>query len=124
MPDQAHDRYGTRVFECAPDGPPPMTRRDATELIGAALSEQATLVIVPAARLHDDFFRLKTGIAGEVVSRFVAFRLRLAIIGDISRFVEESSALRDFIYETNRGPYVWFLPDLQALEQRLAWGRH
>ncbi len=77
-------------------------------------------MVIPVARFHDDFFRLKTGIAGEIVSRFVACRLRLAIVGDISRFIKESSAFRDFVYEINKGPYVWFLPDLQALEQRLA----
>jgi len=59
-----------------------MNRRDATDLISAAWSEEATLVVIPVTRLHEDFFRLRTGLAGEIVSRFVGYRLRLAIVGD------------------------------------------
>jgi hypothetical protein len=32
---------------------------------------------------------------------------------------EESSALRDFVYETNRGNQVWFVADQEELEKRL-----
>ena len=84
MADKTYDLNGTRVYECSADGPPPLTRREATDLISVAWSEKATLVVIPVARLADDFFRLKTGIAGEIVSRFVTCRLRLAIVGDIS----------------------------------------
>jgi hypothetical protein len=34
--------------------------------------------------------------------------------------VSGSKALRDFIYESNQGRTVWFVPDIAALEQRLA----
>lgn len=123
MPDETYDLNGTRVYECSADGPPPRTRREATDLISVAWSEKATLVIIPVARLGDDFFRLKTGIAGEIVSRFVTCRLRLAIVGDISRYVEESAAFRDFVHEANKGADFWFVPDIDSLTKRLAQSR-
>jgi hypothetical protein len=41
------------------------------------------------------------------------------IVGDISAHLAESSALRDFVYEANRGRNVWFLANREELEQRL-----
>ena len=68
----------------------------------------------------DDFFQPRTSIAGEIIQKFVTYRRRLAILGEISRHVAESSAFRDFVYEANRGDHVWFVADLEELDQRLA----
>jgi hypothetical protein len=120
MPDTIYDLEGSRVFESAAEGPPPRNSRDATDLISAAWSQKATLVVIPVDRLGDDFFRLRTGIAGEIVQKFVAYQLRLAIVGDISRYVDESTALRDFVHECNKGEHVWFLPDVGSVAKRLS----
>ena len=45
--------------------------------------------------------------------------MRVAILGDISRYVAESSALRDFVRETNPGDSVWFLSTPEELEEKL-----
>ena len=76
-------------------------------------------MVIPAGRLGDDFFRLKTGVAGEIMQKFVTYGLRLAIVGDISRYLSESSALRDLVYECNKGTQVWFLANLQELAEQL-----
>ena len=93
--------------------------RDAANLINTAWEHHARLVVLPIERLGDDFFRLKTRIAGEVIQKFVTYRLRIAIVGDISRYVAESSALRDFVYESNRGDQVWFVATREELAERV-----
>lgn len=120
MPDKFYELHSTRVFECAGEGPEPKNDRDATELISAAWEHRATLVVIPVARLSEDFFRLKTGVAGEILQKFVQYRLRVAIVGDISREVGASEALRDFVYECNRGPHIWFAANPDDLATRLA----
>jgi hypothetical protein len=45
--------------------------------------------------------------------------VRLAIVGDLTRQLEASSALRGLVYETNRGWQVWFLAHLGELDERL-----
>jgi hypothetical protein len=45
--------------------------------------------------------------------------LRLAIVGDISQYLNESSALRNFVYEAIRGGHVWFLESAASLHERL-----
>lgn len=113
---------GVPVLACAPDGPVLRGDRDVVDLIAAALQHGADLVLVPAGRLTDEFFTLRTGLAGEIVQKFVNYRLRLAIVGDISRHVAGSSALRDFVSEANRGNQVWFVGTAQDLDQRLRRG--
>ena len=96
--------------------------RDASagrDLVEAALNESATLVAVPAARLDDEFFRLRSGLAGEILQKMVNYRLKFAILGDVSAHVAASDALRDFVVECNRGGDIFFVDNIADLEQRL-----
>ncbi|WP_433537214.1 DUF4180 domain-containing protein [Micromonospora sp. CA-249363] len=118
MPDEMQQRAGVPVLVCDPAGPPIATEQDALDLIGAAFLG-AQVVAVPANRLDDRFFSLGTRFAGDVMQKFVNYRLRLAVVGDISPQLAESSALRALVHESNRGEQIWFVPDLDALDERL-----
>lgn len=104
---------------CEPKGPKLRHDRDAVDLIGEALRQGAELVLIPTSRLDPDFFELRTGVAGAIVQKFVIYRRRLVIVGDISELVAESVSLRDFVREANRGKDIWFVADQDELEQRL-----
>ncbi|RVX41719.1 uncharacterized protein DUF4180 [Nonomuraea polychroma] len=106
------------VHVCAPDGPLLRDERDVLDLIGEAWGHGATWVAVPAERLHEDFFSLRTGVAGEIAQKFVNYRIGLAIVGDISRFTDASQALRAWVLESNRGNHLWFVRDLAELAAR------
>ena len=58
---------------------------------------------MPVARIAPAFFALATGVAGAVVQKFVNYRLRLVVVGDVTEHVAASTALRDFVREANRG---------------------
>ncbi|EEP75022.1 alpha/beta hydrolase [Micromonospora sp. ATCC 39149] len=118
MPDDVRELAGVPVLVCDPDGPLVATEQDALDLIGAAFL-CATVVAVPANRLGEEFFSLGTRFAGEVMQKFVNYRLRLAVIGDISGHLAASPALRALVHESNLANHVWFLPDLDALDARL-----
>ncbi|MFE2064829.1 DUF4180 domain-containing protein [Streptomyces sp. NPDC059467] len=111
--------HATRVLRCAPEGPALDGESAALDLVGDAMGQDAELVAVPAERVGDEFFRLRSGVAGAVVQKFVNYRLRLAVVGDISRHLADSSALRDFVYEANRGRHLWFVADDAELAERL-----
>jgi hypothetical protein len=105
------------VFE---DGGPVFDLRDGgRSFVEEALTEGARVLAVPASRLDDSFFELKTGIAGEALQKFVNYRLVFAIVGDVSERVAASKSLHDFVVECNRGHDVLFVADLAELEQRL-----
>jgi hypothetical protein len=118
MSATVEERSGVRVLVCSAEGKL-RTERDAADLVGEALSNRAEWLLIPVECLDDDFFRLKTRIAGGIIQKFVNYRRRVAIVGDISRFVEESDALRDFVYESNRGDQVWFLATAAEFDERL-----
>ncbi len=118
MPDELRDRAGVPVLVCDPDGPPVATVDDAMDLIGAAFLG-AEVVAVPASRLPAAFFSLGTRFAGEVMQKFVNYRLRLVVVGDISAHLARSAALRALVHESNRADHVWFVDDLDALDDRL-----
>ena len=114
--DKTYDLHGLRIFECGVEGPILRNDRDAVELINTVWNHRANFLVIPIQRLTDDFFRLKTRIAGEIIQRFVIYKVRIAIVGDISRYVAESSALKDFVYESNRGDQVWFVASIEELD--------
>ncbi|MCU1549733.1 MAG: hypothetical protein JWR36_293 [Glaciihabitans sp.] len=111
---------GITVLQYAADGALLASERDAVELVNEAFNAHAQLVAVPVERFDDMFFHLSTRIAGEFIQKVVTYRVQLAILGDISEHVNTSTALRDFVYESNRGDHVWFLADESALRERLS----
>lgn len=113
------DSSGIRVLHLEAEGEPISTPDDASDLVGTAWSHQASTIAVPAERLDPEFFRLRSGIAGEITQKFVNYRLRLAVIGDISKPIGKSTALRDYVRESNRGDHIWFLADEEALAEKL-----
>lgn len=75
-------------------------------------------IVVNKAAIGEDFFRLSTGVAGEVVQKFVNYGYRLAIIGDFSAYT--SKPLRDYMYECNNGNHLYFVADENAAIGRLS----
>ncbi len=58
---------------------------DFTDVIGDALSEGAGVVAIPATMIGDEFFQLRTGVAGEVLQKFVNYRNQAGDCGGCSR---------------------------------------
>ena len=119
MADLVTERRGVAVLVCGDQGAPIASTQDALDVIGAAFS-RADVVAVPVGRFDERFFALRTGLAGEVMQKFANYRMRLAVVGDISAQVAASTALRDLVYESNRGDRIWFVADLAELDTRLA----
>lgn len=89
----------------------------AMELLATARYETGcSAMILFKEQLDETFFRLSTGLAGEVLQKFVNYQMKLAVVGDFSHYT--SKPLRDFIWESNQGRQICFQPDEGAA---LAW---
>jgi hypothetical protein len=119
MPDVIGVVHDVPALLCAADGPPLGSDRDAVDLIALALPHRIDLAVVPVARLDPRFFTLASGIAGQIVQKFVDYRVRLAVLGDLARPLAASASLRAFVDEANRGRTFWFVPDPTSLAARL-----
>jgi hypothetical protein len=110
---------GIRVYALPAAGPPLGSERDAIDIIGETYGMDIGLIAIPAARLHPDFLRLRTRMAGEFLQKMQNYGLRAAIVGDIAAAVAGSTALRDFVYESNAVGQVLFATDDADLARRL-----
>jgi hypothetical protein len=99
----------TNVLTLPADGPKLRTDQDAVDVIGEAWGAQADTVVVPVERLDEGFWTLSTRIAGEIIGKFVGYRVRLVVVGDISEHLARSETLRAFVHEINRGDEVSFV---------------
>jgi hypothetical protein len=100
----------TMTLHLDADGPRIRTAQDAMDLIAITfVPDGAETIVVPVARLDPDFFQLSTGVAGEVVQKFVNYRRRLVVVGDVTEHVARSDAFRDWLREVNRGHYLRFV---------------
>ncbi|MFI2300960.1 DUF4180 domain-containing protein [Actinacidiphila glaucinigra] len=118
MTDVVTERRGVPVLVCGEDGARIRGVQDALDVIGSAF-QRAEVVAVPAGRLDERFFALRTGLAGEILQKFANYRIRLAVVGDVSAYTTASAAFRDLVRECNRGDRTWFVDDLEALDARL-----
>lgn len=64
-------------------------------------------MIVEKKAITEEFFKLSTCLAGEIVQKYVNYGMKLAIIGDFSNY--SSKALQDYIYECNKGKDLFFV---------------
>jgi hypothetical protein len=91
--------------------------QDALELLVNCGYNGAEGVIVHESNLAPDFFELRTGIAGEVLQKFSTYRMRMAIVGDYSKY--SSKSLKDFIYESNKAGRINFVPSIEEARKVL-----
>jgi uncharacterized protein DUF4180 len=110
---------GLRVLTCAPEGSVLASESDALVILSESFGSDVEWILIPATRLSDDFFRLRTRLAGLFIQKIVNYQLHAAVVGDISHHLEASSALRDFVRECNEGGHFWFVDSIDAFEARL-----
>lgn len=81
----------------------------------------AERIVLDKRVLGEDFFVLSTGVAGEILQKFVNYHVKAAIYGDFSRYT--SKPLRDFLYESNNGSDFFFTATKEEAMERLAKAR-
>lgn len=64
-------------------------------------------IVIDKKLVSEDLFTLNTGLAGEILQKYINYGGRIAIYGDYSNYT--SKPLKDFIYESNKGKDVFFV---------------
>lgn len=93
--------------------------QSAVDLIMSVKYEAETKNIAISKELIiDKFFILSSGIAGEILQKFINYHFRIAIYGDFSKYT--SKPLKDFIYESNHGHDIFFVDNLETAVKKLS----
>ncbi len=75
-------------------------------------------VILIKENLHESFFDLRSGLAGDILQKVSNYVLHLGIVGDFS--IYESKSLHAFIYESNKSNRVVFTSTVEDALNRLS----
>ncbi|HWQ59305.1 MAG TPA: DUF4180 domain-containing protein [Clostridia bacterium] len=111
-------RGGAAVAVVTADEPVLTDVQSALDLMAQVQFEhQASRIAIAKSAVAEDFFILSTRLAGEVLQKFVNYRVKFAIFGDFSRYT--SKPLRDFIRESNAGWDVFFAATREEAVERL-----
>jgi hypothetical protein len=88
------------------------------DLLGQIGSYDCRRIIIYERNLNMDFFKLRTGLAGEILQKFSNYNVKLAIVGDFTKYTSRS--LQDFIRESNKGNMIFFIDSLDSAIKRLS----
>lgn len=90
--------------------------QDALDLMVDVQYQGCAKLILNKENIIENFFDLRTGIAGEILQKFVNYQVKLAIVGD---FHAQSKSLGDFIYECNQGKQIFFTSTITEAVKKL-----
>lgn len=77
----------------------------------------AERIALAKSLICEDFFILSTGVAGEILQKYINYHVKLAVYGDYSRYT--SKPLHDFLYESNQGKDFFFVDTKEEALRRL-----
>ena len=77
----------------------------------------ADRIAIDKDAVSEEFFILSTGIAGEILQKFINYHIKAAIFRDYSKYT--SKPLKDFIYESNHGRDFFFVATREEAVDRL-----
>lgn len=109
---ETHHIGQVKVAEIQAEGLVLTSVEDGLSLLGDLYYQGFDKIILHEENIVPEFFDLKTKLAGEVLQKFVQYRMPLAVVGDFSKCTSKS--LRDFIYECNQGRQVNFVQELSS----------
>ena len=95
---------------------------DAASALELAMSAKyetgADRLAIDKRVIAEEFFILSTGMAGEILQKFINYHVKAAIWGDYARYT--SKPLKDFIYESNKGRDFFFVETKEEALRKLA----
>ena len=81
--------------------------QDVLDAIADLCYQECDRFIFYKENFPEDFYDLRTGLAGDILQKMSTYYIKLAIVGDFSGYTSKS--LKAFIYESNRGKQNFFV---------------
>ena len=95
---------------------------DAASALELAMSAKyetgADRLAIDKRVIAEDFFILSTGMAGEILQKFINYHVKAAIWGDYTRYA--GKPLKDFICQSNKGGDFFFVETKEEAVRKLA----
>lgn len=92
---ETHHINDTKVAEVISENTVISSAEDGLDSLGNLYYQDFDKIIIHEKNVTPAFFDLKNGMAGEILQKFSNHRVRLAIVGDFSKYTGKS--VNDFI---------------------------
>ena len=119
MEIKAIEKNGIRIAEILGDEKVITDVQSALDVLMSAKYEVETKnILIDKNLINEDFFILSTGLAGEILQKYINYGGRIAIYGDYTHYT--SKPLKDFIYESNNGKDIFFVETKEKAVEMLS----
>lgn len=95
------EKNGKKYIECFSAKTPIQSEQDALDLIMVCGENNTNLLLIHSEALAENFFKLKTGIAGMILQKFVNYHLRTAVI--IHEELKITGKFKEMLAEAKKG---------------------
>jgi PadR family transcriptional regulator AphA len=90
-----------KYVECISAETPLGTEQDALNLIALCGENDTNNLIIHTEALADDFFKLRTGIAGQMLQKFINYHVKIAVIIGNEQIIK--GKFKEVLAESNKG---------------------
>ncbi len=108
----AMTRNGNRYIEISATSPAVTMESDVVDLLAFCSQHETRRLLIASNVFADDFFRLKTGLAGMILQKLANYHVRAALIRSEEQKIK--GKFYDFLLETNRGQSFRIFDDREA----------
>ncbi|MFA7421378.1 MAG: DUF4180 domain-containing protein [Melioribacteraceae bacterium] len=91
--------------------------QDALDLIANISYQEITRIIIKEKNITPVFFKLSSGLAGEILQKCVNYGIKIAVVGDLSKY--SSNSFNAFVIECNRGNQFFFVENTEQAREML-----
>lgn len=112
------NRNNTKIAVLTSDEKLITDTQSALDLVMAVKYETgADKILLDKKNVAEEFFVLSSGLAGEILQKFMNYHVKVAFYGDYTRYT--SKPLKDFIYESNKGNNFFFVAGREEAIEKL-----
>jgi PadR family transcriptional regulator AphA len=97
------EKGNRRYIECLVDQKCIENERDALDLVVACIENDSNLLLLYEGNLSPGFFELSTGLAGNILQKFVNYSIKVAAVIDTERISQ--GRFREMVIEVNQGSH-------------------
>ncbi|WP_438445021.1 DUF4180 domain-containing protein [Gorillibacterium sp. sgz5001074] len=95
------EKNNRTYIQCASEEARLGSEQEALDLIGACWEHDTRLLLLHADALPDDFFRLRTGLAGSLLQKFVNYGMKVAAVVPDEKRIQ--GKMKELLAESNKG---------------------
>ncbi len=95
------EKSSKKYIKCVSAEMPLHTEQDALDLVAACIENDTNLILLHDEAISGDFFKLGTGLAGQVLQKFINYHIKTAVIINDEQKIK--GKFKELLAESNKG---------------------